>query len=104
MAEVRHLPTAQLAPGEDHHGEGRDVRPMFAEDVEEKVQARLRSRAKRLETMLDVLAMCVASYGLRDQPMFTRFISMKLRKFDREIYGEELLVIERWLGTLKEKW
>lgn len=102
LAEVHHLPTAQLAPGEQAGMEGRVVRPMMPDNVEEKVQARLRSRAKRAETVLDHLAMCIATYGLRDAPMFTRDVARKFRRFDRDVYGEELLIIERWLGSLKE--
>lgn len=102
MALVEHLPTAQLAKGEDHYPEGRQVRPIFTENVEEKVQARLRSRAKRAETMLEYLAMTIAEYGLRDAPGFTRFLARKFRRFDRDVYGEELLIVERWLGSVKE--
>lgn len=101
MALVEHVPTAQLAIGEDNYPEGRQVRPMFTENVEEKVQARLRSRAKRTETVLEHLAMCVAQYGLRDAPGFTRFLGRNFRRFDREVYGEELLIVERWLGSVK---
>ena len=102
MELVEHLPTAQLAVGENNYPEGRQVRPMFTENVEEKVQARLRSRAKRAETVLDYLCFCIAEFGLRDAPGFTKFLGRKMRRFDREVYGEELLIVERWLGTVKE--
>lgn len=76
--------------------------PIYADD---KVSARYRSRARRLENVLDRFALAVAKTGLLDikgqnANMLRTSVQNAMKDLDRDLYGEELYVIERWLGLI----
>lgn len=76
--------------------------PIYADD---KVSARYRSRARRLENVLDRFAMGVARTGILDigtdkANMVRQSLQNVMRDLDRDLYGEELYVVERWTGLI----
>ena len=76
--------------------------PIYADD---KVSARYRSRARRLENVLDRFAKAVAGTGLFDlgderANLLRTAVQQAMKDLDRDLYGEELYVVERWTGLI----